>query len=89
MTVKRDNTRGPEINLATTAAELIQENAVLREKTIEQCAKAAEAAADEWWNSLKAKDRGDKNAVDFGSLPDHIFKRVRDTVHLPADQPEG
>ena len=50
-------------------------------------AKAAEGAADEWWKSLKAKDAGDKNAVDFGSLPDHMINKIRALTNLPADQP--
>lgn len=58
-----------------------------RSSVIEQCAKAAEAAADEWWKSLKAKDAGDKNAVDFGPLPDHMVNKIRALVHLPADTP--
>lgn len=58
-----------------------------RNEIIEQCVKAAEAAADEWWKSLKAKDAGDKNAVDFGPLPDHMIRRIREVAHEPADRP--
>lgn len=59
----------------------------IRILAIEDCAKAAEVAADEWWKSLKAKDEG-KPSVDFGSLPDHMINKIRALVHQPADKPE-
>jgi hypothetical protein len=69
------------------ASQVADQKLVQRGQMIEECAKVAEAAADEWWKSLKAKDEG-KPSVDFGSLPDHMVNKIRALVHRPAEQPE-
>lgn len=70
-----------------TLKTVIDVSKAVKEMVIEECAQAAEAAADEWWKSLKGKDAGDQNAVDFGSLPDHIIRRIRELKHEPAATP--
>ena len=49
---------------------------IARDDALRDAANAASAAADEWWENLKARDRGEK-LPELGPLPDYMISAIR------------